>query len=442
MESLAQRIARKDAKIAVVGLGYTGLASAGAFLRAGFFVDGIDTDPERVQLIVECGPELCPADADLRALVTEHLHNGRFTVRVEHHPEAKHDVVVVCVPTPVLVNDVGAHEPDHRALVAACESTRTMLRAENLVVIESTMAPGTTQRVVIPALWNEALVAHVPQRVTAGRLLQNATTMARVCGGSTPLAAELGASLYGAVTSGAVDTCDLVTAEITKTAENAYRDVALAFANQLSIVCDQHGANFGAVRAFVNKCPERAMLEAGAGVGGPCLTKDSWLLLAGDHAMTGGSGSVIAEARVLNDAMPAFLVAALVRAMESALAPGSRVVVLGMSHRPGSDEFREAPGARIAELLRGLGLHVEESDPSFDTMDDVVTRCHGAHAIVVAQANEAYREIPWARVHRPRNANVNAGASVVLDACRVVDSVAARDAGFAVRVIAGGSVGS
>ena len=148
MESLAQRIARKDAKIAVVGLGYAGLASAGAFLRAGFVVVGVDIDPERLQVILE-GGELCPADPDLRALIGESLRGGRFTVDVEH-PEEKHDVVVVCVPTPVNEN----REPDLRALIAACEAARGMLRAESLVVVESTMAPCTTERVVIPALWN------------------------------------------------------------------------------------------------------------------------------------------------------------------------------------------------------------------------------------------------------------------------------------------------
>ena len=298
---------------------------------------------------------------------------------------------------------------------------------EVLVVVESTMAPGSTEALVVSRLGSRALVAHVPQRVTSGRLLKNARTMPRVCGGATPAVAELAAALYGEITDGHIDRADLVTAEVVKTAENAYRDVQIAFANQLAFLCDARGADFAHVRELVNRCPERDVHAAGAGVGGSCLTKDSWLLL-GEH-VDAGPGDVIAAARRLNDAMPAYVVDALVRGLGEHDPRATRVVVCGLSHRAGSDDRRASSGLKVAAILRERGYAVEESDPALETDGALSERMRHAHGALFSVAHPGYAMLAWPprAPSEPR--------CFVLDAARAVNARAARAAGYAVRVL-------
>src|SRR5205807_9712185 len=184
---------------------------------------------------------------------------------------------------------------------------------------------------------------HCPERVMPGRLIRNLRTMSRVCGGTTPETAETMVALYRHIVEAELDPADAVTADLVKTAENAYRDVNIAFANELALICESVGADVLVVRDLVNKSPGRAVLLPGTGVGGHCIPKDPWLLAAG----AGESASVrlIPAARAVNDGMPSH-VAGLVAhglAAHGRAIPGSRIAVLGYAYLENTGDTRNSP---------------------------------------------------------------------------------------------------
>ena len=263
-----------------------------------------------------------------------------------------------------------------------------------------------------------------------GRLVANMRQMPRVAGGSSPEIAEVMRALYAHVVGADVDPTDLTTAELVKTGENAYRDVQIAFANQLARVCEDAGADFLEVRRLVNRSPGRNVLLAGAGVGGHCIPKDSWLLAGGTPAAM----PLLEAARAVNDGMPAHVGELLLSAMgvgegPSALA-GSVVAVLGQAYLEGSDDDRNSPTDAFAGWARARGAGVRVHDPFVAGFErDLHRVVEGADAVVVMVAHEAYRAIDLeALASRVRR-------RVLVDGRRVIDLVRARRAGFQIRAI-------
>jgi UDP-N-acetyl-D-mannosaminuronic acid dehydrogenase len=280
------------------------------------------------------------------------------------------------------------------------------------VVIESTLAPGTMNEVVAaemaalrPLAVGEGpglMLAHCPERVMPGRLLSNLAKMSRVVGGITPQAARLAARLYGHVVQAELDVTDALTAEIVKTGENAYRDVQIAFANELALLCESLGADVWRARELINKSPGRAMLLPGGGVGGHCIPKDPWLLVA--RAGAAFAPRLIPAARAVNDGMPAHVAALVGGALAEAgrALSGSRVAVLGASYLEDSDDDRNAPTAALVEQLTARGAAVAVHDPWVPALraSSVESCVAGADAVVVMVAHQAYRGIDLVALRR------------------------------------------
>lgn len=395
---LAARVESRQAEVGVVGLGYVGLAAAASLASAGHRVTGVELRPERVAAV---NAGRCPLDGDepgMAEVIADVVSRGRLRATVEHAALARCDVVLVCVETPVGDD----HRPRHQALLAACESLGPVLAHGALVVIESTVAPGTTAGVVRPALERASggvegerfHLGHCPERVMPGRLLENMRAMDRVLGACSPAAAAAMRALYGSFVAGRLDEADPLTAELVKTAENAYRDVAIAFANQLALICQRAGADVWRVRELVNRSPGRNVLLPGAGVGGHCIPKDPWLLASvlGEDA----GGSLLAAARELNDSMPARcadLAAELLRECGVPL-EAARLVVLGFSYLEESGDVRGSPTAAMVPLLAGLGCSVTVHDPFVPAhAGDVMDAARGADCAVLMVRHRAYREL-------------------------------------------------
>jgi UDP-N-acetyl-D-mannosaminuronic acid dehydrogenase len=223
-----------------------------------------------------------------------------------------------------------------------------------------------------------------------GKLLKNMRTMSRVCGGSSPEVAELMAALYGTFVEGELDVADCLTAELVKTAENAYRDVGIAFANQLALICEQVGGDAWRVRQLVNKVPGRNVLLPGGGVGGHCIPKDSWLLASplGDKA----EDSLLGVARRTNDGMPAHvadLVGELIEAGTHA-----RVAILGFAYLENSDDTRNSPSAELVRLLSKRGFEVAVHDPFVrEHKGDAIDVMRDADCAVLMVAHSSYRDL-------------------------------------------------
>ncbi len=399
LSELQTRIERQEARLAVIGLGYVGLPVACLFAEAGFAVTGVDIQPERVDQI---NAGVSPIEGDepgLAGLLADVVAAGTLRATIDYKALAACDVVILCVETPVDEQ----HVPRYAALRAALRDLGPVLRAGALVIIESTIAPGTMARVVQPLLeeasgkraGDDFHLGHCPERVMPGKLLANLRGVSRVCGGETPETADAMLALYRHVVQADLDAADCVTAELVKTAENAYRDVNIAFANEVALICEAVGGDVWKVRELVNKSPGRAMLLPGAGVGGHCIPKDPWLL-SYQAREQGVPVRLIPAARAVNEGMPLHMIALL----ESALAEadrelaGARVLVLGYAYLENSDDTRHSPSAVLVEALAARGAEVVIHDPYVPSYQgDVLAMAQGCDAVVAMVKHGEYQSL-------------------------------------------------
>ena len=360
LQELKQKIENKSARIGVIGLGYVGLPVACMFARAGFKTTGIDIDNDRVEMIQNGENPIKGIEPGMDELVADVIQSGNLSVSSDYSALSDVDALTISVQTPV---DESDHKPRFAHMRSALGSLGKVLKEGALVIIESTVAPGTMQRVIIPAL-EEATggkvgeyfwVGHCPERVTPGRLIHNITTMDRAVGGYTPEVAEIMVSLYSNIVDGSLDPTDVLTAEIVKTTENAYRDVQIAFANEVARISEALGADVWKVRELVNKVPGRNMLYPGAGVGGHCITKDSWLLIA--NVADQVQPQLIPTARHVNRYMPehvANLTDDTLKSQGIALSDAT-IAVLGYAYMENSDDTRDTPSEAYIEIIRERG---------------------------------------------------------------------------------------
>lgn len=432
LENLRQRIADRTARVAVVGLGYVGLPVASLIASTGFEVVGVDLRSDRVDPVNAGQNPLAGTEPELPELLAEVVAAGRLRATTDTGALGKAEVILVAVETPVDDD----HHPGFQALRSACRQIGATMADGSLVIIESTIAPGTMEAVVIPELENASgkrcgdlfHVGHCPERVMPGRLLLNLRTMSRVVGGHSPAAAEVMAELYRSYVRADLDLTDMQTAEIVKTAENSYRDVNIAFANELAMICDKVGADVWMIRRLVNKSPGRNVLLPGPGVGGHCLPKDPWLLVSvlGETS----PASLMASARRTNEGMPAHTAGLVQELLGGAglATSGAVVAILGYSYLENSGDTRNSPSADLAKLLLALGCRVRLHDPFVAELSgDLGKLLEGADCAVLMVGHEAYLEEdlgPWAEVMRH---------PLIVDARGVLDPVAVGAAGLTIR---------
>ncbi len=357
-------------RISVVGLGYTGLPTAAVFAENGVEVVGVDTDARVVEAINAGRPHF--GEPGLHALVRRAVESGKLRATTAPEPA---DAVVIAVPTPLRGRGEAA-EPDISHVEAAARAAAPTLSAGALVVVESTVPVGTTERVsailaelrpdlAFPHQAGEAAqvqVAHCPERVLPGRVLHEVVNNPRVIGGVARRCAERAADLYGIVVKGERRVTDARTAELAKLAENAYRDVNIAFANELSLICDKLRVDVWDLIAMANLHPRVDILRPGPGVGGHCVAVDPWFIVAANPE----EARLIRQARLVNDARPGF-VCAKVRERAAEL---ERPVIacLGLSYKKDVDDLRGSPAVaivrRLAEERVGEILVVEPHIPA------------------------------------------------------------------------------
>jgi len=395
-EALLEAIRRRQVPLAVIGLGYVGLPVACKFAQAGFEVWGIERNADKVEQIRQGLSPIGGKEPGLAELLAGVVRQGRLHASSEYAACRSARAILIAVETPV---DEETHRPAYTALRAALESLGPHLSPDTLVVVESTIAPGTMAGLVQPLLerasglrsGEELHLAHCPERVTPGKLLHNLENLPRVVGGMTPEAAALAVELYRHIVRADLDATDALTAEIVKTAENTYRDVQIAFANEVALLCENLGADVWRVRELVNKCPYRDMHLPGAGVGGHCLPKDPWLLIA--HASPDFQPRLIPAARAVNERMPLHVADLVVEGLRAAgkEVRGARVAVLGYAFLENSDDTRNSPSAALVRRLRELGAEVVVHDPHVpEYRGDLGERLQGCDAAVVMVRHEEY----------------------------------------------------
>jgi len=363
--------------IVVIGMGYVGIPCAALLADVpGFHVTGVQRRSPRSGWKIDAlnqgrspfeGHE--PGLAELLQRVV--LHKRTLCVTDDYSVCRRANVILLDVQTPV----DGAHAPQYDSLRQAAAEAGRCLRRGALVVVESTVAPGTTQHIVAPILEQQSglrpgadfSLAASYERVMPGRLLEYLIHLPRVVGGIDHKSTRRTVELYRRIVHAQIIPTDCLTAELAKTVENTYRDVNIAFANEMALVCESLGVDVFELRRLVNSRPDRHMHLPGAGVGGHCLPKDPWLLNHG--ANTYGCKAVpsvlLSVARGINERMPVHMADLAQEALAGAgiALADARVTVLGVAYLEDSDDTRNTPAAPLIRALRQRGAQVTAHDP-------------------------------------------------------------------------------
>jgi len=395
--------------VAVVGLGYVGLSLGALLASRGFHVDGVEIDPAKVDAINAGRVPFGGEEPGLGALLQRVVKAKGLHAHSSFEPVQKAAAVFICVDTPI--------DPERRprmeSLRGAAAEVGRRLRPKALVVVESTIAPGTMRGIVQPALeeasglraGRDFLLAHCPERVMPGRLLKNLQRCERVIGGLDRASTRAAMTYYRRLTRAKLHPTDMTTAEVVKTAENAYRDVQIAFANEVALLCEPMSVDTYEVRRLVNTAPFRDMHVPGAGVGGHCLPKDPWLLVFGS---AGAHPKLIPAARSVNDGMPYHVLTLLASALAEANVPlsAAKVALLGVSFLPGSADTRNSPAHPIYQALLGQVAEIRLHDPyarelnGISVLSDLSAALSGADAAVFLTSHSAYTRLDLRRLRR------------------------------------------
>lgn len=337
-------------KVCIIGLGYIGLPTAAVVASRGVRVLGVDVKPEVVETINR--GDIHIVEPDLEALTAHAVAQG--FLRAATTPEAA-DVFVIAVPTPFTEG-----RADLAYVRAAAGSIASHLRRGDLIIVESTCPPGTTEEVTrilaeqrsdlrLPAGrddTSDVFVAYCPERVLPGRVLTELVENNRVIGGISAECSRRAQEFYAIFCKGALLTTNARTAEMCKLTENSFRDVNIAFANELSMVCDQLGVNVWELIKLANGHPRVNILQPGPGVGGHCIAVDPWFIVQAAPE----EARIIRTAREINDGKPAWVLDK-VRAALTGLPAPAKVACLGLAFKAEVDDLRESPALHIAEEL-------------------------------------------------------------------------------------------
>jgi UDP-N-acetyl-D-glucosamine dehydrogenase len=362
---LAARIASRQARVGVIGLGYVGLPLALLFEERGFAVTGFDVDPRKPAALARGESYIRHIG---RQRVAEAFRRGRIEATTDFARLAECDAILVCVPTPL-----GRHrEPDLSYVRSTADAIASQLRRGQLVVLESTTYPGTTREELLPRFEARGLrcgsdffLAFSPEREDPGNRSFSTQSIPKVVGGIEPVSLELAVALYGAAIQSVVPVSSPEVAEAAKILENVFRAVNIALANEMKLVLDQMGINVWEVIEAAKTKPFGFMpFYPGPGLGGHCIPLDPFYLTwkAAEH---GAWARFIELAGEINTAMPAHVVERTARALNGHAKSlrGSRVLVLGLSYKADIDDDRESPSFEIIERLRAAGAEVAYCDP-------------------------------------------------------------------------------
>ena len=367
---------QKFKHICVIGLGYIGLPTAATFAAHGVKVTGVDVNPHAVDLINQGKVHI--VEPDLDALVRDVVAQQKLSAQLQ---PCEADAYIVAVPTPFKDN----YEPDLKYIEAAAKALAPFLKTGNLVILESTSPVGATEQMAawlsearsdltFPQTHGEQadiLVAHCPERVLPGKVLQELISNDRIIGGMNQLSSTAASNLYKTFVQGACIETNARTAEMCKLTENSFRDVNIAFANELSIICDKLNINVWELIALANRHPRVNILQPGPGVGGHCIAVDPWFIVA----KTPEQARLIRTAREVNDAKPEWVInqvkikiAEFLQQNPEKTIKDVTVACYGLAFKPDIDDLRESPALEITKKLAEQGLNILAIEPNIQEL--------------------------------------------------------------------------
>jgi len=379
-------------KICVLGLGYIGLPTACILSGKAFQVVGVDTDQRLVEELNQGNMD--SPEPGLANLANAAIKSGNLVPKLT--PEEA-DVFMVCVPTPLTEDN----KADLTYVKNAAKSLLPYLRKDNLVILESTVPVGTTKGILKSILEESGLkirselyLAHCPERVLPGNILQELVENDRIIGGINPESADSAREIYQTFAEGEIYLTDASTAEMVKLVENSFRGVNIAFANELSKICDKLNLNVWKVIELANNHPRVNVLKAGPGVGGHCVAVDPFFIIEKASNET----KLIKTACSVNDSMPSHVVEKVERAVKEADVKSPIIACLGLAYKSGTDDLRGSPALGIVRRLKEKGYRVRVCDPYLKDFSEfplfsLEETVQGADCLVLLVDHREFKEI-------------------------------------------------
>ncbi|NLY70267.1 MAG: nucleotide sugar dehydrogenase [Clostridiales bacterium] len=407
-------------KICVIGLGYIGLPTASMFASAGCEVVGVDKNPKVIDALNK--GQIVIEEKGLAELVSKVVKDK--LLRGSLVPEEA-DVFIITVPTPITAQK----KADMSYVISATESIVPYLRKGNIVILESTSPVGTVDELMVPILrksdlkiGEELYVGHSPERVIPGQILEELVYNSRLAGGINPISSEKIANVYKTFVKGEIYLTDSRTAELCKLAENTYRDVNIAFANELAKICEDLNINVWEAIELCNKHPRVNIHQPGPGVGGHCIAVDPWFIVEKQP----DNANIIELSRKTNDSMPGHVTERIKQILTGIDSP--KVTILGITYKPNVDDIRESPIIYLIDMLRNDGINVSIYDPHVENYDgnekDLITAARDSDLLVLGVHHNNFKELPFkelAEIMRHKN---------FFDTRNFVPTRDAEDAGF------------
>lgn len=379
--------------ICVIGLGYIGLPTAVMFANHGHQVHGVDVNEKAISMIQQ--KELHIEENGLQERLDQAVDSGALTVSLT---PVKADVFIIAVPSPIRADKTA----DLDYVRSATANIVPFLEKGNLVILESTVPPRTVEDVMMPELiksnleiGSELFVSHSPERVIPGRVFDELVSNDRIIGGINPESARLTTELYQSFVQGSMHETNATTAELVKVMENTYRDVNIAFANELAKISQTIGVNVWEAIRLANYHPRVNIHFPGPGVGGHCIAVDPWFLVELDpqHA------KMIHLARQTNDGMPSYTAQLTADILSAKGVQDPKIAVLGLAFKGNIDDMRESPSVEVVEQLRLRQLELSAFDPHIkknnlkEQTQSQEEALQDASAILILTDHQAFRDI-------------------------------------------------
>lgn len=349
----------KNKDIVVIGLGYIGLPTALFFAKAGYHVIGVDVNENIVNSLKN--KQLTFEEKGMQEVFDEVNSNIDFVSQLQEG-----DVYIITVPTPFLENK----KIDEKYIDIAVEQVSEFLKKGDTIILESTVPPKTTEKIIEKInnlgfeVGKDVYLAHVPETIIPGNMMEEFKKNKRVIGGATPECTKVVVEIYEPVVDGEIIKTDMRTAEYVKVIENTFRDVNIALANELWHLADEMNIDINEAISIANKHPRVNIHNPGPGVGGHCISVDPWFLVG----LFGDKARLINTARNINDNQPQYIFDKL---KEEYDLKGKKIGVYGLSYKPNIDDFRESPSFTFIEILKDKNLDYISFDPyAVEKQDD------------------------------------------------------------------------
>ena len=391
-------------KVAIIGLGYVGLPLSILLAKLGYSVFGVDNNLEKIKYLKKGQLPFAQEEPKLKNFFEKISKKRRISFGNDFKKCKESELVFIAVDTPMK-----NRTPNYKSLVSAISGVAQNLKKGSIVIIESTLSPKTTKNIIIPLIEKKSgfelnkdfFIAVVPERIRPNHIFEQLMSLSRVIGVSDDRIIPRLKKMYSKITSGDLDFVDLTTAEVVKTVENAFRDVNIAFANEIAMACENLGVNVWKTRELVNKSPFHNLHSPGSGVGGHCIPKDPWLLIS---SVKNTLMPITKSARKINDSMPLHVFNLMKEAFieKNIFSKKAKIAILGYSYVVDSDDTRNSPTESFVKVLRKNNIKFKIHDPFIKefrkfNIDQVIS---GADAIVIMVAHSAFNNLNLSKISK------------------------------------------